>query len=192
VTLINDQVMPELSEDFGSAVQVPSGIVLPNIQATALVEDYRRVVSSARDVAVTLAGSVNVTFTFVAPTTESRRWIFARILASLAVDITTVGTLQRGASVNLQQEFLTGTSGATVSMYLIGRYAHVSPSLAINSNSQLPAEVLQPNDSEMRFKISRKGGGVLGAGSVTLETMWMREPPLRRWITGRAQSRVVI
>lgn len=192
MTLINDQVMPELSEDFGSAVQVPSGIVLPNIQATALVEDYRRVVSSARDVAVTLAGSVNVTFTFVAPTTESRRWIFARILASLAVDITTVGTLQRGASVNLQQEFLTGTSGATVSMYLIGRYAHVSPSLAINSNSQLPREVLQPNDSEMRFKISRKGGGVLGAGSVTLETMWMREPPLRRWITGRAQSRVVI
>lgn len=186
---INDQVVPELAEDFLSAVQVPSGVINPNISAIAEVEAYRRILSTTRETVATLAATVAVSFLYTCPSTEARLWRFARLENNTGVKLLLTATLQRGNSSRLLQEVLRAEVDIGDSVVVIGPYARNG--LTVGDMLYLPDEFVQPDDSDLTFKIEDSGGGVIGVGEIEWETGFWRQPPLRRWRAGRPNSTIV-
>jgi len=176
---LNDRVLPETAFDFGDKKQIVSGVLGSTLTPTADVELFRRVLRSSKNVIATLALSNTLTFQFQCPSTEARRWIFARLQNNTAVKVIVNGLVQRGNSAELNQEAVRAEVDIGDSIVIIGSYARNG--LTVGDMLSLPDFVVQPSDSEFTFKITEPGGGAFGVGSLTLETSWFREPPLRRW-----------
>lgn len=185
MTLQNDQVMPELAKDFGAAMQVNSGVIEPNIQATALVEEYRRVFRTTREIFVTDGVSTKLTFTYINRGPSVRRYSFMRFQSSAPDQMLIVGEVQRGTNARLIQEVMSGVTAGNQSTIICGKYAQLFYTQVAQS---WPEEILQPGDSDLRIVMTRAAGGAIPARSVTLESGYWREPPLRAWLAGPPDS----
>ncbi len=188
---INDQVIPELAEDFGSAQQNSSGVVNENIQATAAVEQYRRIMRSTRESFTFVGTEVAVNLNFQIKREETRRYFLVRLEHTTGAVLRIIGTIQRGSSAELLKQVLNGTVGSARSVFVVGKYERLSMSQPAGSSLMFPDEIVQPLQSLLNFKITVDGGGAIPAGMLTFESSYWREPPLRRWGSGPPTSTAV-
>lgn len=187
---INDQVMPSLALDFGSAGQNPSGQVNQNIQAVAQVEDYRRVLSSHRQVIVSDGAGSSSTLTFDNGLLETRRFFLVRMEHNIGAALRVLATIQRGSTALIMQA-MQAVVPDQANVYIVGRFDRQSLALLANVQAQYPDEIIQPPDSSLIFKIDNVAGGLIPAGTITFETSYWREPPLRVWRNGPPDAVVI-
>lgn len=185
MTQISDQVIPALAKDFGAAKQVDSGQVAPNIQATAAVEDYRRVLRSTRESTIMTGATAALTLTYEADDEEVRQYFLINVRVQLAATLGVVGTIQRGTSARLLMEVIRGSITANQRIVIVGRYERAGLAAFVQS---FPDEVIQPNDSTFVLKFTNNAGGNIPAGTIHIESSYWRKPPLRRWGGGAPDS----
>jgi len=186
MTQINDQVIPEVAEDFGAETQVSSGQLLPNIQSTADVQVFRRVLRTTRNTVVTDGITTTINYTFLNEVAELRRFFHVRIRNVTATILRVVATLQRGTSGQLIMEPLNASMAASRNNQVVGP-GFRNPGAAGNGDF-MPDEILQPENSSLIFKVTANVGGAIAAGSVIFESAYWRDPPLRSWLNGAANT----
>lgn len=188
MALNNDQVMPEMGLDFGAQEQIASGIINPNIQAVGQVEQYRRVLRSTSTFVPSSGAGSAATIDFINKAEETRRFFLGFIASSIAADLRVIATIQRGTSGQLLMQVMDCVVPSLKRVFILGKFERFSLGLGGGSAAQYPVEIIQPIDSTLIFKISNDGGGLLPAGSFTMQTSYWREPPLRSWLVGKADA----
>jgi len=191
---LNDDILAVLGTDFGDNSVYPSPGLLNALIPVLEVEAYRRRLVQITEFVVA-NGTTNTTVTMRMRPGPDTAWLVVGAAWQ---------NQQPGSEAALEMllertdpavpDFFRIVGNAVImrasTEVVVGPMALQTTAVPVTSE-QRPAEIFVPADAELRFNLTKSGGGVLEGGAQRLELSLLEVPRQKTWVRFRAQTVLV-
>lgn len=190
MTRINDQVMGEIAAELDNSDQIQSGALGKNLQAVLNADEFRRRYVQIEEVGV--PDAIADTFVIIRIRTGFRyrvdRVAWNNQQAGAAANLLMVIERTDPAVANFRNVIGNAVLPAATFQAVVGDMFVMATA---SVDEQRPGPFIVPALAELRFDLTKFGGGILEAGAQILTLFGERLPPERDWERTRADTVLV-